>query len=260
MIYTMHKGNSLVVGEVDKIVSSYGKSLIQCENSLDLEPLSVTPKMLSIVDECNNEWERVGNVYFTRTNVKFAYGMKIIRNSGYFRTKNALTYGGADFCLECYSYIESVENFASFISTQSTLNTHEASRPGQFTIGTFGNHFYIGFYNSSGKGADYNDLGIDDIYYNLNHIALCYTHHNTTVKIYLNGKLQYTNTDFNVERLSRYIYVGAQSYYPHDYNFTGTIDEVRISDGTCRYDSEFTPPDTRFIKDNKTLILLHCDY
>lgn len=259
MIHTMHKGNTLEIGEVDKIATNYGKDIIKSKNYIDLEYLFY-PEKIAITDECNNEWVSIGSfLNYTKRNVKFTYGLKV-SDISYIRSSNPITYGGKDFCFECWSYLdETSSDYVCWVETQSSLDINQYSRPGQVNFGKYLRSFYLGLYNSQGAGQDWINLGNNDILNELHHFAMCYTHNDTTIKLYMDGVLQYTKTGFSVERLPRYFYIASQGFNPPAYRFSGTIDEIRISDGTCRYDSNFTPSSVPFTKDNKTIILLHCN-
>lgn len=86
------------------------------------------------------------------------------------------------------------------------------------------------------------------------HIAVC--RKNNQTRMFVNGtKVGVTYTD-NVDYLQRPITVGARQTNQLN-NFTGFIDDLRVSKGIGRYDSNFTVPVGAFPNDQYTSLLCH---
>ena len=64
--------------------------------------------------------------------------------------------------------------------------------------------------------------------------------------LYVDGTSRATNTwSGTIADISGSIYIGRDQFYIRD--FTGHIDEVRITNGVARYSSAFTPSTTAFL-------------
>ena len=93
-------------------------------------------------------------------------------------------------------------------------------------------------------------------------VAFVYTASDTTLKVYLDGALDNTNTSSpsawtNVDTA---LWIGAQDLGSGaTRGFTGYLDEIRVSKGVARYTADFTEPTEAFTSDQYTKLLLHCD-
>ena len=89
-----------------------------------------------------------------------------------------------------------------------------------------------------------------------NHIA--YSRQSGIGRLFINGTLQTsTYTDSNNYPSRGFIIGQVYSGGGTGYNFTGNIDEVRISKGISRYNATFTPSNAAFDRDLYTKMLLH---
>jgi len=85
-----------------------------------------------------------------------------------------------------------------------------------------------------------------------------------TLKYYVNGVLDYTNTNYTnkTDSVDRNLAIGYSFNVASGYNgalyFPGRIDDLRISH-IARYTANFTPPTTAHVNDANTLLLLHMD-
>lgn len=103
------------------------------------------------------------------------------------------------------------------------------------------------------------------VYNAWNHIA--FVRSGTSFKIYGNGVEKYSATDFvdvpGPSSASLLINGSVQSGTPYGArtSLTGNgypMDEIRVSN-VARYTSTFVPPTQRFVSDENTLLLIHCD-
>jgi hypothetical protein len=91
------------------------------------------------------------------------------------------------------------------------------------------------------------------------HVAITIDVTSTTAKLYINGELEGTNTNFNISPSvlgnTTNNYLG-RSQYATDPYFSGIIDEFRISN-IVRYTGNFTPYPVQFQADANTIVLFH---
>ncbi len=93
-------------------------------------------------------------------------------------------------------------------------------------------------------------------------VAFVYTVSGTSLKVYLDGVLDNTNTSSPVSwtNVDTALWIGAQDLGSGaTRGFTGYLDEIRLSKGIARYVGAFTPSTTEFTSDQYTKLLLHCD-
>ncbi len=128
--------------------------------------------------------------------------------------------------------------------------------------GSFGPRFAINNNGNFFSSTQFVDAAIPLTPNTWYHIAVSIEHATNTVRIYINGQLQGTNTNF-FNRLSSIgntvnNWIG-RSQFPGDPYFDGIIDEVRISSVARYTGASFTVPAGPFTTDANTVVLYHFD-
>jgi|GEM_PF-3936466 len=84
-------------------------------------------------DLCGNEWTAYDTTSLGTTNAIHDKALQL--NKGYLRSNTQITFGGADFTVDFYGYMNSSsEAWAGFFCAQSTTNTGDNGRPGQINL------------------------------------------------------------------------------------------------------------------------------
>lgn len=187
----------------------------------------------TIKDECNNVWVNQGSTILSDSIAKFNKSL-YLNGSSFIKMQNAIELGGQDFTIDGWTAMDSSTMvfgmlFAMFPDTTS-------NGAGRFFFGRYNNY-------------DYFDIGLDNsdtaINFNPNnslfHFAIVYNQSETTLKVYING---YCVTTINkpVNRLQRYLSLGASVHNGGDWYYKGYLDEFRILDGVALYKENFLPP------------------
>jgi hypothetical protein len=153
-------------------------------------------------------------------------------------------YGTNDFTIEMWVY-RTVSGI-----TQVLLDQRTASPT---------NYAPVIFINTS-NALQYNDgaasviTGATTVPLNAwSHVAL--SRSGTSTKLFLNGVQQGSTYTDTRNYIATPLTIGAR--FNNIQNFTGYIDEVRISKGIARYTANFTAPTTPFAGDLNTVLLLH---
>ena len=157
--------------------------------------------------------------------------------SGYFdgsgdsltTTSSAVSYAG-DFCIECWFYTSTTTTYASLYSdetgsTGGTILLNNGSANGQITVycGSISN------FASTSTGLNNNAW---------HHIA--FTRSGTTVRLFIDGKLENTTTASGTITTPGTVIIGSSYYANRD--FLGYISGLRIVNGSAVYTSAFTLP------------------
>ena len=77
-----------------------------------------------------------------------------------------------------------------------------------------------------------------------------------TMKLYVQGS-EIASVSYTTNMVSKPLSIG--TLYTYTNEFTGNIDEFRISKGLARWTSGFTPPTSAYSCDINTHLLVHCD-
>ena len=194
------------------------------------------------LDRCGNEWTAYGTTSISDTNATNGQALQL--NKGYLRSDTAIEFGGADFTVDFCGYMDSTsEQWAGFFCAQSTTNTLGNSRRGQiaFHRNNTANTLVCDCYDANGSKLCDVTLSNTSWLNGRHHFELDYSHVTSTLKIFIDGRLSLTQT-ITLERLSRYIFLGVNSYDPPVQRMVGTIDEFRLFDGVALHTASFTPP------------------
>jgi hypothetical protein len=155
-------------------------------------------------------------------------------------------YGTNDFTIELWVY-RTVSGITQVLLDQRTANPT--------------NYAPVIFINTS-NALQYNDgtasviIGATTVPINVwSHVAV--SRNGTSTRLFLDGVQQgstYTDTRNYIQTP---VTIGAR--FNNIQNFTGYIDELRISKGVARYTANFTAPTSRLINDQFTVLLSHFD-
>ena len=76
------------------------------------------------------------------------------------------------------------------------------------------------------------------------HVAV--THDGTTTRIFVNGQLSTSATGVTITNANELgvMRIGSRAYQTGSFNYTGYMDDIRITKGVARYTANFTPPTT----------------
>lgn len=193
-------------------------------------------------DKCGNSWTAYGTTSIDATNAISGQALQL--NKGYLRSDTAIEFGGANFTVDFYAYMNSSsEQWAGLFVAQSTTNTMGDSRRGQiaFHRNNTANTLVCNCYDANGSKLCDVTLNNTSWLNGRHHFELDYSHAISTLKIFIDGELSLTQT-VTLERLSRYIFLGVNSYDPPVQRMVGTIDEFRLFDGVALHSEDFTPP------------------
>ena len=194
-------------------------------------------------DKCNNTWVASGSPALASTNAITGTALQL-SGTNYLRCDTPIMFGGADFTFDCYGYINSsTPNYSALIYSRSS-GTVNHTRAGEFHLGNNnGKMVYVrcdanGTY-TEGASEKSIDVTITDA---LHHFAVVYTHENTTTRIFVDGVCQFTETDFEIPRMTRWCFIGTNEHNLTKFRLIGSIDEFRIHDGLALWTENFTPP------------------
>lgn len=195
-------------------------------------------------DECGNTWTAYGTVSISQTNA--IYGNALQLNKSYLRSDSAIEFGGADFTVDFYGYMDSSsEPWAGVFCAQSTIATRQESQQGQISLHCNKNvtKLLCEVYDSNSTNTAYATLPNTNLLNARHHLELDYSHSDSTLKVFVDGELNSTRST-SIERLARYIFFGANSYYPPTQRMVGSFDDFRLFDGIALHTENFTPPTT----------------
>ena len=157
--------------------------------------------------------------------------------------------------IEFYFRLNSTAPFAHGLFAQTTEGTTKG-----FQMLIVSNLLY--FYKSPTTGAEvYSTTLTTGVWY---HIAVV-KESSSTVKIYVDGTLRYTDTSSSGQTDSaanlwfgRGMGIASGLWDGTRYDLNGWMDEIRVSK-TARYTANFTAPTTPFTNDSNTILLCHFD-
>ncbi len=154
-------------------------------------------------------------------------------------------FGTGDFCLEAWVYPTSTGTYRTLFD----LRTASPADGGGIVLGiTDANQLYF-YHNFNFRIGPVGTISQNT----WTHIALAKVSGNT--RAFVNGtQVGATYTDTN-NYAARPLRIGAD---PNgSFAFTGYLDEIRVSKGSARYTTNFTPLTSEFYRDSNTSLLLH---
>ena len=159
---------------------------------------------------------------------------------------SAFNFGTGDFTVELWAYPTSTPNGSGLISNSYTDDSLVGfalafSQPGTLGVGT-GSSLFFGWYDSGWSGISTSSTLSLNAW---NHVAV--SRNNGTSRLFLNGtQVGSSVTTPQLPNMDT-LWIGRKwddnQVTP---NFIGYIDEVRITKGSARYTSTFTPSATMF--------------
>ena len=181
-----------------------------------------SPFSSDLSDNCGVIWTPSGNVSVSDGAAQF--------NNSYLRSTEQVTFGGQDFTIS-FSAEETggQSGYRIFLSGQSSTNSGESGRPGQFVFYSIDHRLELGVFNSSGQNIC--NLSICSVS-GSNDYQLVYSHVNTSLKIFVNDTLQ-QSTSLNFERLDRFLWLATNCYAPDSQAIVGSISNFKIYDGVA---------------------------
>ena len=159
-------------------------------------------------------------------------------------SNNDFGFGTGDFTVEGWFYFDSVANTQTLFDFRSGVATDVAP---VVYINAGGE---LRFYSYNADRITGSTLTTGQWY----HIAL--NRNSGSTRLFLNGVTQgvpWTNSeDYGI---AKSIAIGAR--FNNTENFSGYIDEFRITKGSARYTTNFVAPSGEFVSDGSTVLLLH---
>lgn len=142
--------------------------------------------------------------------------------------------GGQDFTIDGWIYpSQSLGSRAYVFCVFTSFNTETDRLIFLTPKSDNGNHG--GMYGTIGG------IATDDLRGKLSHFACVYRHDLQKISLYINGNKTGESDGYSDRKMYPYLYIG-RSNYTADPNYSGAIDEFRISDGIARWTENFTPP------------------
>ena len=208
----------------------------------------------------NNIWQAWGG-YFSTSN-KNAKFKKALQLHGFDYINTFLTFGGADFSVEFWGFMDAGTNiWGSFFYSREAI---PAGGNNIFTVNRYADANTLSINATDEEGASMlgalncqipsaNPIG------KLHHYELNYSHDTSTLRLFFDGHLVFSHENVVIERIKRWICLGNANMNNINYPMIGEISEFRLSDGICRHDSDFTLPTKPYELDEYTISLLHFD-
>lgn len=224
-------------------LAALGKSIIAVTNNTYQSTYRVTkslcaPRLIvdspftqDLTDNCSVVWNPAGTVTVSDGAAQF--------NKTYLRSQAPVTFGGQDFTVSFYAYVSSSSNvWTAPFAAEASLSYD--GRIGQIDLRRHNNGTTFGteIYNSS--GISLGSVSVNNVFDALHHFEYDYTHDDSKFRIFIDGVLQATQT-CSIERLARYIFLGANNCRPSDYSMVGTISNFQIYDDGALHTEDFTP-------------------
>jgi len=187
-----------------------------------------------------NDLETVGNAQISTSVKKYGTGSIAFDGTGDWlfspKTADMVIPASSTFTMECWAYLTAAQNTFRMLVSEAN-----GSSSRYLSINATGIEAQFG--GSSGTSVAANYTFTLNTWY---HIAL--VRNGTTVAIYINGQAQtvsnstQTNAFFDV---GTGMYIGRWGGSP-SYEWSGYIDDLRITKGVARYTANFTPPTAAF--------------
>jgi hypothetical protein len=200
--------------------------------------------MIGVLEETGKTLTKVGSPVITTAKKMVGNSSCYFSSSSYYTVPSSSdwSFGTGDFTIECWVYMAASGNH-----TLVSNVTH--SNENQWAVQISGNNVVItGWFTFFTPSNAASTIAIDT----WNHIA--FSREGNTLRLFINGNICQTvsnSTNFNVDGA---LCIG---FVPSYYQFTGYLDELRISKGIARYTANFTPSTTPFVADAYTKLLCH---
>lgn len=206
-------------------------------------------------DKLGNVWNVTGSPKISKINSKIDRGLRV-ELTDWLKSSNTITFGGADFTIRFYGYMDSVstQSYASFFTALVSNGTGNTS--GYMEIRRE-NSIALWLANNAGSELAYFNI-TNAVMDKLQHFEVDYTHANSTMRVFIDGVLANTVT-CTIERLARYFCLGVSGYDTSGRRFAGTVNEFLLLDGKALHTENFTPPTEPYETDEYTRINLSFD-
>lgn len=210
---------------------------------------------LPTLDATGREWTKSGSPALNSSIKKIGNNSLYLNGSSYLTTpvNDDLNFSTGDFTIDWWEYrtVDTYGHAILSIATSPTDNTNNA-----FSVGWTNFNATVCAYISS-TGSSWDILGNFSmgtaIINTWTHYALVRS--GSTFKSYQNGINISTATSSSNFVMPGNLYIGARG----NINFTGNIDEFRISKGIARWTANFTPQTTPYEVDQYTKVLMHME-
>lgn len=166
--------------------------------------------------------------------------------------EDAADFGSDPFTIECWVRRTSDSGSFEYLANKGWPDSDTNDRSWFFGIGTGDNFVWI--YRAGGSNVT-KGTPSDFVLNTWHHVAVC--NDGTTTRMFFDGTQENSWSTPTINSSTNPVVVGA-SYDGSTSNFSGNIDEFRVSD-TARYTTNFTPSTEPFTNDANTLLLLHMD-
>ena len=193
-------------------------------------------------DLCWNGWTAYNDVSVGEGNAIHLNALQL--NKGYLRSDEAIEFGGADFTISFYGYMNSSsEQWTGFFCAQSSTATGQAGCVDQikFTRNNTSTTQFECYCNAADDTTSSTIITNSDLFNARRHFELDYSHDESKLRVFLDGQIICTK-DISLKRTGRYIFLGTNSYTPSSQRLIGSIDEFQIFDGVALHTTNFTPP------------------
>ena len=198
--------------------------------------------------------QAVGNAQIDTAQSKFGGSSLLLDGTGDYLTVNFHTNtdfeftAGENFTIECFIRVNAYAQFNGVISLGSARSGNEYT----LYIEGISGAYYATAATFGGANLSRGTTNLSTATWH--HLAV--TRSGTTVRLFVNGTLEDTDTYTFTAGQQSTIKIG--SFSDGSLAFNGWIDEVRISN-TARYTASFTPTTAPFQNDSNTLLLMHMD-
>ena len=236
-------GSNLSQGYIADFRLTNGSAIYTSDFTPPTAPLSSSGTTLhikgtdaSIIDKSQGtNLKLVGNTTGSTTQVKFVGSKSMyFDGTGDRATATGVPDLGDDFTIECWVYATASGNKA-IVSSIDNVGGGSSSGYWSFGLALGGSNYQlqtdVGSYGESNTGVLYNQW-----------VHLAVTRTSNTIRYFINGTLD-SNTVSNSSTLTNPsgIVIGSSPNNNYIYNFTGYIQDLRISN-ECKYTANFTPP------------------
>ncbi len=217
---------------------------------------------VSSIDLCENIWTCYGQPKISKIKSSDRKAIFFDRSAIYSLT--TVTIGGSDFTIGCHVFIDKAttkigeifslhsEKFGVMAITTYIALTRSAVDNNENVAITFRDSLCNSLIPNEKRECTNIETVGHTRYYEYD-----YSHENKTLKLFVDGVCKFTQTEIEIERIARYISLGARSIFPAANYLVGYVDEFVIKDGVCEHDSDFEPEPYKF--DDYTKCFLQFD-
>ena len=178
-----------------------------------------------------------GNAQISTSVKKFGSGSMYFDGSGDYLTvsnNGAFNFGTNDYTIECWVNIPSMDDPYYFIYADDGANHYIALK--RVTTSTF----QLTIYNAGTELISTNSCSTGSW------IHIAFSKSSGSMKMFIGGVLDSTQTFGSFGTAYSTSVIGISNSYPGQHQLKGYIDDLRITKGTARYLSTFTPPTSAF--------------